>query len=315
MVCLLVAEAVQRDARAAIRDIVAEYPGLWTDAQLRNLAHKMVASRIDWRRGFDGERTSFYDSMQRIYTDDGHGGGRLALHVTRDQNLFQLLNSIASGGSTAASMFSNTGVATFALPAVNLVVASRKPMTDMFDKVTNEALARLDTPFWQRASMPSLEDEVSALRSEPLGQYHYLFVLLLTPACDKFLNRVAGSDADRDGVFLGLALELYHREHRQWPQSLDQLSPQWLPAVPLDPITGKPLHYQVVNDRPIVYSVGIDGDDDGGRVPVDTAGKPDASLATPVGTTAMDGDWVLWTTMITKPPIPAQGSPRLRSPN
>ena len=95
---------------------------------------------------------------------------------------------------------------------------------------------------------------------------------------------------------------LWHRrEHGVWPESLDTLAPQWLPEVPVDRITGRPLKYQIVRDRPVVYSVGNDGDDDGGRVPeVRKGDSPRHYQPRPVSPTADDGDWILWPTVIAK---------------
>lgn len=307
MISLVLASSVQSKAEAAIQDVLVEHPALWTDSQLRDLAHKFAASRIDWRRGFEGERSSFYDCMQRIYTDNGRGDGRLALHVSKDTNLFQLLDAV--GGNNEAAVFGKEGVAILSIPAANMVVASRGVMTDLYEKVTNQAISRLGMPYWQWAGEPTLDDTVQSLRNEWLGHFRYLFVLLLTPSHDVYLNRVVTTDGNRDGVLIGLALEMYHRENAKWPKSLDELSPRWLPAVPLDPITGKPLHYKVVNDRPMVYSVGIDGDDDGGRWAKADNGETHADLASPnhfegehesVRYAHRDGDWVIWSTMLDK---------------
>jgi hypothetical protein len=305
LVCILVGDAVQNKARATIQDVLTANPKLWSNDQLRDLAHQSAASQIDWRRGFQGERTCFYDSIQRVYTDNGHGDGRLALQVTNDQNLFQLIESVSAGGNATASMFSNAGIAFFTLPAANMVIASRKEMTDEYDRITDRALARLGEPYWSWKGDPSLDSEVKALTDGTISRFRYLFVLLLTPSYDTFLNRVVASDGNRDGVFIGLALELYHREHNKWPESLSELSPKYLPTLPADPITGKPLHYKIVNDRPIVYSVGVDGDDDGGRLAKNKDGEPRPEYAEPnhfgrdheaVRAAETDGDWVLWST-------------------
>ncbi|HVT28990.1 MAG TPA: hypothetical protein VHE81_13325 [Lacipirellulaceae bacterium] len=300
MVCALVAEAIQKQARTVIQETLTQHPDLWDIGQIRNIAHQLVASPIVWRLGFEGERASFYDSVQRIYTDNGNGDGRLALHVSRDENLFQLLSSVASGSPPEASAFSYGAVAMLTLPAANMVVASRKDMTELYDKITDQALSQLATPYWKRANDESLNKEVHSYEDGPISRYRYFLVSMLTPSYDTLLSRTVVSDAERDGIYIGLTLELYHREHHQWPKSLDELSPRWLPAVPVDPITGKSLHYKVVNDRPIVYSVGTDGDDDGGRIPRDDAGKTDVSLATPACSPPTDGDWVLWTTFKNK---------------
>jgi hypothetical protein len=295
LVCLLVAEAVQQSARSAIHDILTEHSELWTDGQLRDLAHKMAATRIDWVRGFVGERTCFYDSIQRMYTDNGSGDGRLALQVSHDQNLFQLLDAISGGGNSAPSIFANMGVAMFTLPAANMIVASRKDMIDLHDRISNHVLAKIQSPLWKQSKETSLDDEMRAIRSDPLGKFRYLFVELLVPAFDKLWNKIIVSDGERDGVFVGLALELYHRKHSKWPESLAELSPQWLPQLPVDAITGQPLHYKVVDDRPVVYSVGADGDDDGGRRVTDDSALTLVPKA-PTGSTPDDGDWVIWST-------------------
>ncbi len=102
-------------------------------------------------------------------------------------------------------------------------------------------------------------------------------------------------------------MELYHREHDAWPKSLDELSPRWLPEVPVDRITGKSLHYKTVDNRPLVYSVGVDRDDDGGRIP---HGENGVEMASPLQfeveprtDSLHDGDWVIWS------PVPRQEIP------
>jgi hypothetical protein len=303
LICTILADAVQQKARETIKYILGMNSKLWSPDQLRDLAHQLVASQIDWRRGFQGERTCIYDSMQRVYTDNGHGDGRLALNVTTDKNLFELIESVSTEGAVHKSAFSNPALALLSLPAANMVVAGRKEMTDTYDQFTNIALARLGEPYWTWSKEPSLDEQVKSLKSGPLHGFRYLFVLLLTPSHDTLLNRVVASNGNRDGLFIGLALELYHREHAKWPESLAELSPKYLPALPPDPITGKPLHYKIEGDRPIVYSVGVDVDDDGGRLTKNKDGKVDPEYAEPnhfdrdhaaVTEAETDGDWVLW---------------------
>ena len=303
LVCIIVGDTVQNKARATIQAILATKPKLWSNDQLRDLAHQLAASQIDWRRGFQGERTCFYDSMQRVYTDNGHGDGRLALNVSSDKNLFELIEAVSTEGAVSKSAFSNPALALLSLPAANMATAGRKEMTDMFDQITNHALARLGSTYWTWSKEPSLDEEVQSLKRGPLYGFRHFFVLLLTPAYDKVLNRVVASDGNRDGVFIGLALELYHREHAKWPESLGELSPKYLPTLPADPITGNLLHYKIVDDRPIVYSVGIDGDDDGGRTARNIRGESHPEYAEPshfgrdreaVRESETEGDWVIW---------------------
>jgi hypothetical protein len=76
-----------------------------------------------------------------------------------------------------------------------------------------------------------------------------------------------------------------------------------LPAAPIDQLTGEPMRFKIVDDRPLIYSVGNDRDDDGGKdlvakrgmpMPAQTLSRarfipdPKATEKTP------DGDWIVW---------------------
>jgi hypothetical protein len=62
-----------------------------------------------------------------------------------------------------------------------------------------------------------------------------------------------------------LALELYRRENGQWPAGLKDLVPKYLAAIPADPFSTSSLIYRRQDDRFLLYSVGPDGRDNGGR--------------------------------------------------
>lgn len=70
-----------------------------------------------------------------------------------------------------------------------------------------------------------------------------------------------------------LAARLYHAEHGRWPESIEALVPEYLPAVPEDPwAAGAPIKFTLIpnglpdgSPRPVVYSVGEDGQDDTAR--------------------------------------------------
>jgi hypothetical protein len=86
-----------------------------------------------------------------------------------------------------------------------------------------------------------------------------------------YLFEVADHDqVNRAGVIVGLALQLYFREHGDFPLALPELvKAGYLRSIPLDPFgKGEPIHYRVEAHPPraIVWSVGLDG--------VNKAGKP-----------------------------------------
>lgn len=64
---------------------------------------------------------------------------------------------------------------------------------------------------------------------------------------------------------LQIAAERFRLEHGRYPERAEDLVPEFLAAVPLDPLDGNPLRYRIgENGKPFLYSVGMDGVDNGG---------------------------------------------------
>jgi len=106
----------------------------------------------------------------------------------------------------------------------------------------------------------------------------YTFIAVIrVPNFSKALQTTARNQTMLDQARIACALERYRLAHGEYPETLDALAPQFLAAIPHDIIGGQPLHYRRAADGAfILYSVGWNGQDDGG-VP---------------GKTAADGDWV-----------------------
>lgn len=67
-------------------------------------------------------------------------------------------------------------------------------------------------------------------------------------------------------AMLACALERYRLSKGQYPETLDTLAPEFVSAVPNDVMNGKPLSYRRLdNDRFLLYSVGLNQTDDGGK--------------------------------------------------
>ncbi|MBP7934108.1 MAG: hypothetical protein KA354_05600 [Phycisphaerae bacterium] len=62
-----------------------------------------------------------------------------------------------------------------------------------------------------------------------------------------------------------LGLAAYHRKHARYPDSLTQLVPDFLPRLPVDYADRGVLRYRREGNDYILYSVGPDGADDGGK--------------------------------------------------
>jgi type II secretory pathway pseudopilin PulG len=62
-----------------------------------------------------------------------------------------------------------------------------------------------------------------------------------------------------------LAIERFRLAQGRLPENLNGLTPQFLSAVPSDPFDGASLRYHRLAKSYVIYSVGRDGHDNGGR--------------------------------------------------
>jgi hypothetical protein len=89
-------------------------------------------------------------------------------------------------------------------------------------------------------------------------------------ALDGFIQPIMTAEAARQVVITAIALKRYQLKHGNYPSNLGALVPELLPAVPLDPVDGKPLRYRPNQDRTfLLYSVGLNRKDDGGSPALD----------------------------------------------
>jgi len=79
------------------------------------------------------------------------------------------------------------------------------------------------------------------------------------------VKRATRAETERSIVICAIALKRYSLKHGQPPASLDPLVPEFLVAVPIDYMDGKPIKYRLNGDGGfLLYSVGEDGKDGGG---------------------------------------------------
>jgi hypothetical protein len=104
------------------------------------------------------------------------------------------------------------------------------------------------------------------------GWYGHLLLMLddlasSHPGYDATRHAYKRSSAVRRLLTLELTLRRYRLENGALPQQLDALVPHYISRVPVDPFDadGSALHYLPKGDSYVVYSIGFDGDDDGGR--------------------------------------------------
>jgi hypothetical protein len=153
------------------------------------------------------------------------------------------------------------------------------------------------------ADWTSVEDRIRRWKAQPLRYWPLAEIAPALAGAHGTAERYLGR---RDGLLIALALEAYRHQNGQYPASLAPLAPDFLHELPVDRITGGPLHYRLSDGRPLIYSVGADGDDDGGKVTVNRSNVPDPDRAARWDQRreeAADGDWRLFPS---QPQIPPQ---------
>jgi len=83
------------------------------------------------------------------------------------------------------------------------------------------------------------------------------------------VENFARHDAKVEVCRTGLALQIYKGRHGKYPDRLEQLAPDILPVVPVDPFTGKSLIYKPEGEGFLLYSVGGNRVDDHGDETLD----------------------------------------------
>ena len=87
--------------------------------------------------------------------------------------------------------------------------------------------------------------------------------------------------AERHLAATALAIRLYELDHGRRPDTLDELVPEYLPVVPLDPMSGADgrIGYRPGAARPVLYSVGPNGTDEEGCYVLNAGGGVDRMQA------------------------------------
>ena len=127
-------------------------------------------------------------------------------------------------------------------------------------RMMNKAVDATKQPADKRlAAIGDIEDEVRHTKS--------ILPRLLMPAMTKVAQADARTRANLRAAAVGAAAERYRQKHDAWPEDLDALVAKgFLKEAPLDPFDGKQLRWRRLPDGVVIYSVGIDGVDNGGTI-------------------------------------------------
>jgi hypothetical protein len=152
------------------------------------------------------------------------------------------------------------------------------PVVDLQERVVSPDLVRQS------------QSAIDSLRPRPYDALSRMFLPGVAGCAGKFARAQACVDLAR----VACALERYRLTSGQFPETLEALVPKFMEKLPHDVINGQPLKYRRTDDGQFVlYSVGWNKTDDGGKVELTKSGNPDWQK----------GDWI-WR-------YPAQGDATL----
>jgi len=293
LICALTGSAIENVAFEELRFILRENPALFSDDQLVELAHLMGSLDDRFEVEMRGERMFFHDIVQRLYTEGENG------YITNSPAVFDL-DTTLSGREDSDEWHWASLAQIGVLPAMTAVTASRGEITAEYERLMDAMEAEIRRPMWEWDG--AVERELEEGRRGAIDRLSFRLVDVLIPSLTRAGAVARFAETERDGVVIAIALELHKRRHGAWPASLDELVPGLLPAAPVDPLNGESLRYRLREDgRPVVYSVGEDGDNDGGRPAMrgtrDHGPQPSRTRARElIGESEhpSDGDWVLY---------------------
>jgi len=141
-------------------------------------------------------------------------------------------------------------------------------LTGFFERDLRHYLSTMQTYLMFAALPPPESLEVVELVPEinkKAERRYYILSSLFLPALSKGSIRDARATAHIRLTMTALAVEEFRTTGSHLPELLAELVPTYLDSVPIDPFDGQPLRYRKLDPGYVVYSIGQDGQDDGGR--------------------------------------------------
>ena len=210
----------------------------------------------------EAEKVFWYDAIQRTFTDDGQGSGRMLArglpYVFTDdwkENLWRFVS--------------------FSYPDKQGMVANIDRYFERFAEILAE------TPYDLRNEAIDEQEWNQEVRIVPI------MLKINTPAYRR-VNQIAWRmKTGRQALLTVLTVMRYEKEKAQYPARLDELvEAGYLKKLPMDPYSDGPLIYRRTNGGFLLYSFGMDLTDDGGKLGLGSRGTPRMW--------ADNGDWVFW---------------------
>lgn len=228
----LVGIAIEAIGRSHTWDVVGHLPGVQARAALRRMEQA------------EQERTPLWATMQE---EEWMGQAGLQ-EVMRKRGWRSALELGSDADDTVAAHIKAD------ILYVEMLPYRKRDILTNYTRYMSALVGRARLPYFAAASAPSLvpgNDPINAI---------------LAPDFEGVGLREAINTAEDRLLLVALALRAYRCEHGRYPPSLASLAPGYLTSVPADPFAPtRSLRYVMAGQKYLLYSVGPDGSDNGGR--------------------------------------------------
>jgi hypothetical protein len=143
------------------------------------------------------------------------------------------------------------------LDGLQLSVLSKRRIIDDYTQNMKALITQMSRPYNQRG-LPAVQP------NDPVCK-------LIMPVLESARWNSVRDEAFSRLVQIQLALHAYKLEHGYLPSTLQDLVPGYIHRAPRDPFGGAALHYRLDGNRYLLYSIGPDCKDDGGKPTINTA--------------------------------------------
>lgn len=281
-----------------LEEVLTEHPEFLNEEQLARLQTAFNNENItDWMN-IGGERAFIHDTIQRVYTDDGDGGGRITATGVKVMNF--VTNNYISKSVVPLEEEKYLKAAMYvAAPASLFVVAGRKETTELAQRFLQQYEDLVDIPYWESKGDDTEIDEFL----DANAHRHFLLAHLL-PAFQQVRMSMVRLIARKEAAVVAIASQRHFFKYGTWPNSFDQLSPEFVTEFPIDQMNGKFLNIKAEENGVLIYSVGHDLDDDGGVLQSygrryrdhrgNLTNSPNFFVGGDSNPKDFDADWILW---------------------
>jgi hypothetical protein len=259
---ILISQLVRFSMLYMALEPIAEGFGQWSEPQLKMLQERLLRFDFcaDMKRALDGERVFF--------------GGGVIEFLRREPGKY---DALSGDGKFPGAIWSAVPNGWFDLEKVNYT-----RFFDEFVMPSIDASNRLINPTACKQS----EQKMSAIMGKSRARLflqHRAFCSLLVPGTLGLARKTAFAQTAADAAGIACAIERFRLAKKRFPESLNELAPEFLDKLPHDIISGQPLKYRRTEDgQYTIYSVGWNEKDNGGM-----AGFKKGEHDVPE-----DGDWV-----------------------